>query len=139
MKRTQRLKNYHHASHSKYLLQYHLVFATKYRKKLLEGVVKDDIKQIIYDIANEKDLIIKAMETDIDHIHIMVDAPPTKSVVLIVNNLKAMSTNRIYKKHRVFLKGHFWKENTFWSDGYFACSIGEASPETIKKYIQTQG
>lgn len=133
------MKNYHHASHSKYLLQYHLVFATKYRKKLLEGVVKDDIKQIIYDIANEKGLLIKAMETDIDHIHIMVDAPPTKSVVLIVNNLKAMSTNRIYKKHRTFLKTHFWKENTFWSDGYFACSIGEASPETIKKYIQTQG
>jgi len=116
-----------------------LVFSTKYRKKLLSGVIKDDIKQIIYDISNEKEMIIKAIETDIDHIHIMVDAPPKKSVLEIVNNFKSISTNRIYKLHRTFLKGQFWKENTFWSDGYFACSIGEASPETIKKYIETQG
>lgn len=131
--------NYHHGSHCKYLLQYHLVFSTKYRKKLLVGNIKDDIKQIIYDIANEKELVIKAIETDIDHIHIMVDAPPKKSVLEIVNNFKSMSTHRIYKLHRTFLKGQFWKENTFWSDGYFDCSIGEASPETIKKYIETQG
>ena len=71
--------------------------------------------------------------------HLMVDYPPTKSVLEMVGNFKSISTFRIYKKHRAFLKGHFWKENTFWSDGYFTCSIGEASPETIKKYIETQG
>ena len=132
-------RNYHHGSHSKYLLQYHIVFATKYRKKLLVDEIKDDIKQIMYDISNEKDFTIKAMETDVDHIHLMIDASPVKSVYLIVNLLKSMSTNRIYKKHRTFLKTHFWKENTFWSDGYFVATIGDASPETIKKYIDTQG
>lgn len=132
-------RNYHHGSHSKYLLQYHIVFATKYRKKLLVDEIKDDIKQIMYDISNEKDFTIKAMETDVDHIHLMIDASPVKSVYLMVNLLKSMSTNRIYKKHRMFLKGHFWKENTFWSDGYFVTTIGDASPETIKKYIDTQG
>ncbi len=132
-------KNYHHGSHCKYSLQYHLVFSVKYRKKLLFGEIKDDIKQIMYDIANEKDMEIKAIETDIDHIHIMVDASPTKSVFEIVSSFKSISTYRIYKIHKTFLKKHFWKENTFWSDGYFACSVGEASPETIKKYIETQG
>lgn len=132
-------KSYHCSSHSKYLLQAHLVFATKYRKKLLDCQVKEDIKQICYDIAREKGITIVAMETDLDHIHLMVDYPPTKSVLEMVGNFKSISTFRIYKKHRAFLKGHFWKENTFWSDGYFTCSIGEASPETIKKYIETQG
>ena len=41
--------------------------------------------------------------------------------------------------HQDFLQRHFWKEKTFWTDGYFVCSVGEASPETIRKYIQNQG
>jgi len=41
--------------------------------------------------------------------------------------------------HRSFLFKHFWKEHTFWSDGYFVCSIGEASPDTIREYILSQG
>lgn len=133
------MATYHSQNHSKYLLQVHLVFSTKYRKKILNGALSDDLKQIMYDIANERDIIIKAMETDQDHIHLMVDYPPKKSVLELVNNFKSIGTFRIYKKHRAFLKTHFWKENTLFSDGYFACSIGEASPETIKKYIQTQG
>ena len=121
------------------MLQCHLVFSTKYRKKILTGTLSDDLKQIMYDIANEKDIIIVAMDTDIGHIHLMIDYPPKKSVLEIVGNFKSISTFRMYKRHRAFLKGHYWKENTLFSDGYFACSIGEASPETIKKYIQTQG
>ena len=131
--------NYNTTSHSKYLLQCHLVFSTKYRKKILTGALSDDLKQIMYDIANEKEIVIKAMETDNDHIHLMIDYPPKKSILEMVGNFKSMATNRIYKRHKAFLKGHYWKENTLFSDGYFACSIGEASPETIKKYIDTQG
>ena len=131
--------HYHTSSHSKYLLQCHLVFSTKYRKKILDGALKDDLKQILYDIANEKDIIIVAMESDLDHIHLMVDYPPTKSVFEMVSSFKSIATHRIYKLHRTFLKGHYWKENTLFSDGYFTCSIGEASPETIRKYILTQG
>ena len=131
--------HYHTSSHSKYLLQCHLVFSTKYRKKILDGALKNDLKQILYDIANEKDIIIVAMERDLDHIHLMVDYPPTKSVFEMVSSFKSIATHRIYKLHRAFLKGHYWKENTLFSDGYFTCSIGEASPETIRKYILTQG
>jgi putative transposase len=131
--------NYNTTSHSKYLLQCHLVFSTKYRKKILNGALSDDLKQIMYDIANERGIVIKAMETDNDHIHLMIDYPPKKSVLEMVGNFKSMATNRIYKRHKTFLKNHYWKENTLFSDGYFACSIGEASPETIKKYIDTQG
>lgn len=131
--------NYHITSHSKHLLQCHLVFSIKYRKKILIGDLDDDLKQIMFDIANDRNIIIKAMQTDVDHIHLMIDYPPTKSVLEIVNNFKSISTNRIYKKYKTFLKSHFWKENVLWSDGYFGCSVGESSPETIKKYIDNQG
>jgi putative transposase len=53
--------------------------------------------------------------------------------------IKTISTNRIWKKYGIMLKKYYWKENTFWSDGYFVCSIGEANTETIRKYIEEQG
>jgi hypothetical protein len=65
--------------------------------------------------------------------------PPSISVSSIVRKLKQKSTVDIWKHFHTIMRLEFWKENTFWSDGYFACSIGEASPETIRKYIENQG
>lgn len=130
---------YHTASHSKYLIKLHFVFATKYRKKLLIGNIDADMKRILFEIAEQRLFSIDTMQSDIDHIHILVDTPPTISAFDVVNSLKSISTFRIYKKHRIELKKHFWKENTFWSDGYFICSTGDASTDTIRKYIEEQG
>lgn len=127
-------------NHSKHLLMIHLIFSVKYRKKLL---IKygEEIKQLFYDIAEEKDLNIIEMEVDKDHIHTLVQYTPTKSILEIVRCFKQMSTYRIWRQNnnQIYLKKHFWKENTFWSDGYFACSIGNVSKEIIEKYIQEQG
>ncbi len=130
---------YHTNSHSKYLIKLHFVVAVKYRKRLLVGSIKDDIMQIIYDVCNDNKWIIDEMESDIDHLHILLDIPPKFSAMEVIGKIKQISTFRIYKKHNDFLKKHFWKENTFWSDGYFVCSTGDASTETIKKYIAEQG
>lgn len=132
-------KEYHHVSHSKYLLKVHLVFACKYRKKLLQGEINESMKQILQEIADQSDFDIIVMETDADHIHIMLDYPPTLSVRQMVNRLKSVSTVHIWQKYEKFLLKHFWKVRTFWSDGYFACSTGDASADTIKKYIEEQG
>ena len=143
-------------NHSKYLLMCHLIFVCKYRKKLLvrygelptplkgyRFYATDDkeIKKLFYDIAEEKDLNIIEMEVDKDHIHTLVQYPPTKSILEIVRCFKQMSTYRIWRQNnnQIYLKKHFWKESTFWSDGYFACSIGNVSKEIIEKYIQEQG
>ena len=131
-------KQYHSQNHSKYLLRVHLVFACKYRKKLLKGALNESMKKILKDIENMSDFDIVVMETDADHIHLMLDYPPTLSVLQMVNRLKSVSTVRIWKEHEEILCFHFWKR-TFWSDGYFACSTGDASTETIKKYIEQQG
>lgn len=130
---------YSHTSHCKYSLKLHFVFATKYRKKLLKDEIDIDIKQIMIEISQQNGFVIDVMESDIDHIHMLVDSNPSFSPFVIAHQLKQISTYRIYKKHKVELKKHFWKENTFWSDGYFVCSTGDSSTETIRKYIETQG
>ncbi|MGL4759199.1 MAG: IS200/IS605 family transposase [Patescibacteria group bacterium] len=132
-------QKYHHSSSSKYLCKIHLIFATKYRKKLLQGAIEEGTKQILFEISQESDFTIDVMESDIDHIHILIDYPPKLSISSIVNRLKSMSTRRVYQKHSVFLKSQYWKENTFWSDGYFVCTTGDACTEIIKKYIEQQG
>jgi putative transposase len=111
----------------------HLIFSCKYRKKLLTKY-GEEIKKIIYNIAEEKDLNIIEMEVDKDHIHILVQYPPTKSILDVVRLFKQMSTYRIWRQNNnhIYLKKQFWSENTFWGDGYFACSIGQVSKETIE-------
>ena len=125
-------------NHSKHLLICHLIFVCKYRKKLLLKV-GDDIKTEIESISNRYGWQIIEQEIDKDHIHILICYSPKWSVLEIVRLLKQLTTYRIWKKHSEYLSRHFWKEHTFWSDGYFACSIGNVSKEIIQKYIQEQG
>jgi len=131
---------YHTKSHSKYLIKYHLIIVCKYRKKLLTGIIDDDIKNICFDISKMEDtkFDIEVMETDKDHLHLLIDCEPTISATSIVSRLKQISTIRIWKLHQEELKKEFWVENTFWSDWYFVCSIWEANDKTIRKYIEEQ-
>lgn len=79
------------------------------------------------------------METDKDHIHILLQYNPTNNVTNIVRILKQYSTHFAWGKYKNILEKEYWKEHTLWSDGYFACSIGEVSQEIIEKYIEEQG
>jgi len=127
-------------SHRKFLIMVHSIFVCKYRKKLLIkfGV---EAKKLMYEIAEEKGLEIIEMEVDEDHIHLLVSYSPIQSILEIVRWFKQISTYRIWRQNdnHKYLSKHFWKERTFWSDGYFACSIGNVSKDTIEKYIQNQG
>lgn len=139
MRKNKLNKNYKSKNHSKFVLTYHLIFVCKYRKKLL---IKygEDIKQIMFDISKKKyDFEIKEMEVDKDHIHMMISSVPKLSPLQIVRVLKQQSTIKIWRIYNKELKKQFWKENTFWSDGYFCSTIGEVSSETLRHYIQNQG
>ena len=69
-------------------------------------------------------MIIKYMETDKDHIHYMIETEPTMSVSRIVNLMKSYMTHHIWERYRNYLRKHFGKEHTFWTDGYFVCYSG---------------
>ena len=138
MKKNKLNKNYKSKNHSKFILTYHIIFVCKYRKKLLIRY-GEDIKQIMYDICKKYDFDIKEMEVDKDHIHMMISSVPKISPLQIVRVLKQQSTIQMWRRYASELKKQYWKENTFWTDGYFCSTIGEVSSKTLKHYIQNQG
>ncbi len=112
------------------MLQYHIIFVCKYRKKLLiSKEISEDIKQFSYEICRKHPVIIKYMETDKDPIPYMIETEPAMSVSKIVNRMKSYTTYPIWKRYPNYLRKYFWKERTFWTDGYFACSIGNVSED----------
>lgn len=123
----------------KYYLKCHLIFVCKYRKQLITDEVRKHILNVFKNIEKQSDFDIEIMETDKDHIHMLISYPPNISVSSIVRRLKQCSTLSLWKQFSVMLTKQFWKEHTFWSDGYFVCSIGEANPYTVRKYIENQG
>ena len=82
--------------------------------------------------------VIRYMETDKDHIHYMIETEPTMSISKIVNLMKSYTTYHIWKRYPDYLRKYFWKEHTFWTDGYFVCSVGNVSEEMPRKYIENQ-
>ena len=132
-------KNYISKNHSKFLIKYHVILVCKYRKKLLIGEMEPDIKQIMQDIAESSSFNIEVMETDKDHLHMLVSSEPKLSPLQIVRRLKQISTSVIWKKYENRLRHIFYREKTFGTDGYFVSSIGNVSQETIRNYIENQG
>lgn len=130
---------YYRHNRRKYSLKVHIVLVAKYRKQLLQGSIADDVKQKILDIANTRGYEIIAMETDKDHIHFLLSYDATDRVCDIVKIVKQETTYYLWQKYNSVLSKQYWKKKIFWSDGYFACSIGEVSSATIQKYIESQG
>lgn len=117
----------------------HIIMVTKYRKPLLHNAFRNVIKQYIFDICVQRRWYIKRMETDRDHIHILLQYNPTDNITKIVSSLKQQSTWLAWKSYGATLQKHYWRERTVWSDGYFAASVGQVSQETIERYIEQQG
>lgn len=130
---------YQHRRHNKNLLMVHLIFVTKYRKSLLTGDLRIDIKNILLETSAKHHWYIKRMETDKDHIHILLQYNPTDSIARIVGPLKQVSTYQMWIKHANTLKRYYRRKRTPWSDGYFACSVGNVSKDIVERYIETQG
>ena len=95
---------YQHRRHNKNLLMVHLIFATKYRKALLFGTFRTDVKQYMFDACIEHHWYIRRMETDKDHIHILLQYNPMDSITGIVSVFKQYSTYQAWKNHGHMLK-----------------------------------
>lgn len=82
-----------------YCLQYHIVWCTKYRNKVLTGSTDTDLKQILYDLADEQDIKILAMETMPDHVHMLIEATPQCRLSDAIKIFKGTSAWHLFKKH----------------------------------------
>lgn len=130
-----------HGRTSVYNLNYHIVWCTKYRRKVLKDGIDVDLKTILEEIAKEHGYRISRMEVGSDdHIHLLVSAPPKISVSSIVKQLKGTSSLRLFAMHPE-LKTQYWKrkgERSLWSPSYYAESIGAANEQAVAKYIDGQ-
>ena len=131
-------QTYYTNRHSCFLLQYHIVLVTKYRRPVLTGAVKELVYQVIQDIFDEKDLVILEMNGEADHIHILFEADPFTAPGTLVNVIKTKTSRYARKQYGdTFLKEYYWKP-LFWSDSYFATTVSENSLQMVQEYIKNQ-
>ena len=131
-------QTYYTNRHSCFLLQYHIVLVTKYRRPVLTGAVKELVYQVIQDIFDEKDLVILEMNGEADHIHVLFEADPFTAPGTLVNVIKTKTSRYARKQYGdTFLKEYYWKP-LFWSDSYFATTVSENSLQMVQEYIKNQ-
>ena len=129
---------YYTSGHGVYYLKYHIVWVTKYRRKILKPGLCVYIHKLLSGlIQSMPGVTIEEIGFDEDHLHMVMLIPPKYSVSKVIAELKSKSASRLRKKF-TWLTKVYWKENIVWSPGYFVSSIG-ADEETIKNYVQNQG
>jgi putative transposase len=128
-------KELKHTAHSSYRCEYHVVFAPKYRRKVVYGEIKKDIGEILRKLCNEMKVEIIEAEACPDHIHMLVSIPPYMSVAQFVGTLKSKSALMIFDRH-ANLKDKYGNRN-FWCRGYYVDTIGK-NEKMIKDYIKNQ-
>ena len=112
--------------------------STKYRRKVLKAGIGKYLQRKIKQISSfHPEIEILEVNTDLDHIHILVSIPPKFSVSKIVNMIKA-NTDSAMRKKFPFLDKVYWGVSGIWSAGYFVSTVG-INESTIRKYVQLQG
>ena len=124
------------SSHVQYDIQYHIVWTTKYRYKVLINKIALRAREIIRQCCNSMDVTIIKGSVGKEHIHILVSCPPSLSVSKLVQQIKG-KTSRVLLNEYKDLKRRYWGQH-LWSSGYFCRSVGTVTQEIIKEYIENQ-
>jgi len=124
-------------NHSVFLLYYHLVLVTKYRRKVIDDIISNRLKEIFEKIQDNYNITLQEWNHDKDHVHILFKAHPNSELSKFINAYKSASS-RLIKKEFPEIKEQLWKEY-FWSRSYCLLTTGGAPIEIIKKYIESQG
>lgn len=122
-------------SHTRWECKYHIVFAPKYRRKIIYGRIKEDIGVILRQLCQHKGVAIIEAHACPDHIHMLVSIPPKMSVSSFMGYLKGKSTLMIFERHSN-LKYKFGNRH-FWCKGYYVSTVGR-NKKAIAEYIRQQ-
>ena len=129
--------NLKHARTCVYNCNYHIVFSTKYRKKVLTQELEYYIKDLIQEIAKEKGFEVSVIEAgEKDHVHIFASAHPKVSPSYIVKMIKGITARKLFIDFPD-IKTKLWKGH-LWNPSYYIETIGSVSQDSIKKYIENQ-
>jgi len=119
-----------------YSIQYHIVWCVKYRHQVLVGDIDTRLKEILHQIAKEHGFTILQVESDGDHVHLLIDCTPQHSIPNIIKALKGVSARLLFKEFPQ-LKEKLWGGN-LWNPSYFVATVSEHTEAQIRQYIQNQ-
>ena len=124
-------------NHSVFLLHYHLVLVTKYRRQVIDDEISEFAKDTFIRIAESYHITLVEWNHDKDHVHIVFKAQPKTELTKFINAYKSASS-RLIKRDFPRVKQFLWKE-MFWSKSFCLLTTGGSPIDVIKKYIQNQG
>jgi len=124
---------YKHSRNQVYLINYHLIWCPKRRKKVLVGKIANHLKEILIQVAKEKGVDILALKIMPDHLHLFVSCYPQLAIHKLVKSFKGRSSNILRKEFPELLK-----LPSLWTHSYFVSTAGNVSNKIIQRYIEMQ-
>ena len=132
------MDGYNRGSHSVYQLTYHIIFVTKYRKRVITDEMGDFMKNHAAYLCGRMNCELLSAETDGDNMHLLVSMAPDVAPVKLINSLKSNLSKEVHIYYREHIQKYLWGDSPFWSASYFCATTGSVSMETVKKYIEEQ-
>lgn len=131
---------YKKKAHSVYLMTYHLVFVTKYRKPVISDAIGVFMKQLCCDICKEHGGELISAESDSDHLHLLISMPPQERPSDIIRVLKTQTSKKVHmdKELDKYVKQYLFVDTSLWSPSYFIATTGGVTLEKIKEYVESQ-
>jgi putative transposase len=130
------MPEYRKGSHTVYDLKYHIVWITKYRKKVMRGEIGLRLREMIKQSCEAQEVQIVKGHIAADHVHSLVSVPPQLAVSDLVQRLKGRSARKMLEEFGE-LRRQFWGQH-LWARGYFVASSGNVTDEIIAEYIESQ-
>ena len=127
---------YRHGSHTVFSIHLHLVWITKYRKKVLVESVAIRVRDMIREICQSEGVDIIKGHVSKDHVHLFVSIPPQVTISRLVQRLKGKTSFKLLNEFP-HLRKTYWGRH-FWARGYFCCSSGNVTDEMVIQYIEKQ-
>jgi putative transposase len=125
-------------NHSTYQHQYHVVWGTKYRRKILKPYVRSELRKTLYaTVKKYPTLWIISMNTDDDHVHLQIEIAPNTCVSDAVGQLKKESSKHLRSTFK-FIREIYIEKDGIWSVGYFSSTVG-LNEAQVRRYIEWQG
>lgn len=117
-----------------YSCKYHVVWCSKYRRKVLEGDNVDRLKEIVQEVCTEYHFSLLEMEVMPDHVHLLIEVDPQFGIHQAVKRIKGRSS-RLLREEFPSLRSRI---PTLWTNSYFVSTVGGVPLAAVKKYIEKQ-
>lgn len=126
--------DYRKNTHTIFRIEIHVIWVTKYRRKVLVGDVAERTRELIRRICIENKAEIRSGVVSANHIHVLLSIDPSTSISTLLKYIKGKTSHQLQMEYPS-LRKQYWGQR-LWARGYFAVSVGNVSEEMVKEYIE---